>query len=297
MEKLLKKEEYFMWTKAYQVTLNKLKEKLVNTPILVYPKWNKQLHIHIDALGITLGAVLVQHKERNMDHPIYFASRKLSTIKKNYTTIVKEALAMVYSLQKFRHYLLGVPFKFFTDHSNLKYLLNNPVLEGRICQWLLLFQEFTFKLVIKMGRLNVGPEHLSRLESGENEGPLDDQLPDADLFQIEAIPNYLEEIVVLLTTGYCWEGYTSTQKRHLIRIEKPSHWDELPLNPIHTVQIFDKCVVDFISPIMPQAHHSDARYIITATEYLTRWVEEAPVKDCTIDTVARFIFECIISRF
>lgn len=52
-----------------------------------------------------------------MDHSIYFASRKLPTTKKNYKTTEREALAMVYSLQKFRHYLLGAPFKFFTDHS------------------------------------------------------------------------------------------------------------------------------------------------------------------------------------
>lgn len=99
-----------------------------------------------------------------MDHPIYFASRKLSKAEKNYTTTKREALAMVYSLHKFRHYLLGAPFKFFTDHSTLKYMVNNLVLEGRIRQWLLLFQELTFEVVIKLGRSNMGKTHLSRLE-------------------------------------------------------------------------------------------------------------------------------------
>lgn len=51
-------------------------------------------------------------------------------------------------------------FKFFTDHSTLKYLVNKPVLEGRIYIWLLPFQEFNFEVVIKLGRLNVGPDHL-----------------------------------------------------------------------------------------------------------------------------------------
>ena len=98
---------------------------------------------------------------------------------------------MVYSLQKFRHYLLGGTLKFFTDHLALKYLVNKPVLEGRICRWLLLFQEFTFEVIVKPGRLNVGPDHLSRLENRENGGSLDDQLLDADLFRVEAIPDYL----------------------------------------------------------------------------------------------------------
>lgn len=140
MEKLLKRMKAFKWTEAFQAALNKLKEKLVSAPILVYLDRNNQFHVHIDASGITLGAVLAQPRERNMDHPIYFASRKLSTTKKNYTTIEREALTMVYSLQKFRHYLLGAPFKFFMGHSALKYLINKPVLEGRICRWFLLLQ-------------------------------------------------------------------------------------------------------------------------------------------------------------
>jgi hypothetical protein len=51
----------------------------------------------------------------------------------------REGLAMVYALQKFIHYLLGGHFNMFTDHSALKYLVNKPLLEGRIFIWLLLF--------------------------------------------------------------------------------------------------------------------------------------------------------------
>ena len=58
-------------------------------------------------------------------------------------------------------------------------------------------------MVVKPSRLNVGPNHLSRLEIGENDGEIDDQLLDADLFRIEAIPNHLEEIATLLTIGSC----------------------------------------------------------------------------------------------
>ena len=123
---------------------------------------------------------------------------------------------MVYSLQKFCHYLLGGKFKFFTDHSALKYLVNKPVLEGRICRWLLLFQEFTFEVIFEPDRLNVGPDHLSRLETGENEGSLDDQLPDVDLFRVEAVPDYLADIATYLTTGQCPQDYTPLQKFHLV---------------------------------------------------------------------------------
>jgi hypothetical protein len=97
----------------------------------------------------------------------------------NYTTIEREGLAMVYAMQKFRHYLLGGHFKMFTNHSALKYLVNKPVMGGRICRWLLLFQEYDFEIVVKPGRMNNGPDHLTRLEHGEEPTSLDDTLPDA----------------------------------------------------------------------------------------------------------------------
>jgi hypothetical protein len=90
------------------------------------------------------------------------------------------------------------------------------VLEGHICRWLLLFQEFSFEVIVKPDKLNVRPDHLSHLESGESGGPVDDQLPDADLFRIEAIPDYLSDISLFLTTGTMPEGYSTTQKRHLV---------------------------------------------------------------------------------
>jgi hypothetical protein len=96
--------------------------------------------VHVDASTITLGAIPVQPGAGDLDHPIAFASRKLSESEQNYNTTEREGLAMVYTLQKFRHYLLGKHFKMFTDHSSLKYLVNKLVLGGSIYRWLLLFR-------------------------------------------------------------------------------------------------------------------------------------------------------------
>ena len=117
---------------------------MVTTPILVFPYWKKIFHVHVDASSIALGIILAQPGEGGIDHPIAFASRKLSSVERNYTTTEREGLAMVYALQKFRHYLLGFHFKMFTNHSTLKYLVNKPVLGGKIYRWLLLFWEYDF---------------------------------------------------------------------------------------------------------------------------------------------------------
>ena len=106
---------------------------MVTMPILVFPDWKKIFHVHVDASSIALGIILAQPGEEGINHPIAFASRKLSSAERNYTTTAREGLSMVYALQKFRHYLLGSHFKMYWNEP-LKYLVNKPVLGGEICR-------------------------------------------------------------------------------------------------------------------------------------------------------------------
>lgn len=83
----------------------------------------------------------------------------------------------------------------FTDHSTLKYLVNKTVLGGKICWWLLLFQEYDFKVIVKPGRLNVGLDHLPKIETGEEPTSLEDNLPNAQLFEIKFIDDHFVDII------------------------------------------------------------------------------------------------------
>jgi len=86
LEKLLCKVVNYVWTQECQETLDMLKERLVPASILIFPDWTNIFHMHVDASSIALGAVLAQPRENNIDHPVYFSSRKLSYSKNNYTT-------------------------------------------------------------------------------------------------------------------------------------------------------------------------------------------------------------------
>ena len=142
---------------------------MVTVSILVFLDWKKEFHVHVDASCIVLGAMLTQAGEGELDHLITFASKKLSKVENNYSTTEREGLAMVYVLQKFRHYLLGRHFKMYIDHSSLKYLVNKPVLGGGgRCRWLFLFQEYDLEVIVKPGRLNAGPNHLAWIETGRS---------------------------------------------------------------------------------------------------------------------------------
>jgi hypothetical protein len=104
----------------------------------------------------------------------------------------------------------------FTHHSELKYLVNKLVLGGRICIWLLLFQEYDFEIVVKPGRMNKGPDHLSRLEHGEEPTSLEDTLPYAQLLAIKGVDDHFVDIVQFLSTGMAPREYTIIQKKQMV---------------------------------------------------------------------------------
>ena len=71
----------------------------------------------------------------------------------------------------------------------------------------------------------------------------------------------------------------------------------MPLKPHVTLQALDKWAIDFVGPINPPGKRMGTRYIITAIDYLTKWDEATPVKDCSATTTTQFIFENILTRF
>jgi hypothetical protein len=201
MEKFIKKDTKFQWNESCQQGLDTMKENMVTSPILVFPDWEKTFHVHVCASAIALGAILAQPGVGELDHPIAFASRKLSDSENNYNTTEQEGMEMVYALQKFRNYLLGKHFKMFTNHLALKYLVNKSVLGGRICQYLLLFQEFDFEVIVKQGRLNARPVHLSRVTNGEETTNLEDTFLDVKLFSFQVVDDYFVDIIEYLSIG------------------------------------------------------------------------------------------------
>jgi hypothetical protein len=71
-----------------------------------------------------------------------------------------------------------------------------------------LFQEYDFEIIVKLGRMNKGPDHLSRLEHGEEPTSLEDTLLDAQLLTIRNIDDHFTDIVQFLSTGMAPSEYT-----------------------------------------------------------------------------------------
>ena len=133
---------------------------------------------------------------------VYYERKTLNEVKRNYTTIEKELLAVVYALDKFRAYLVGSNIIIFIDHSTLKYLLTKQDSMARLIRWVLLLQEFNLHIKDKKRVENVVADHLSRLTIAHNthSPPINDEFPEESLLVVESAPWYAH-IANFLATG------------------------------------------------------------------------------------------------
>lgn len=109
----------FEWTVECEKAFNTIKESLTTAPVLVFPKFTQGFVLATDASDRGLGAVLSQVYD-GKETAIAYVSRVLRKAETNFSTIEKEALALVWTVGHFQPYLLGRPFTLITAHCPLK---------------------------------------------------------------------------------------------------------------------------------------------------------------------------------
>nr|GEZ50964.1 reverse transcriptase domain-containing protein [Tanacetum cinerariifolium] len=161
---LLKKNTPFIFFEDCIKAFQTLKKKLTKAPILIAPNWDLPFELMYEASDFAIGAILGQRHEKHFK-PIHYASKTMTNAKSNYITKEKEMLAVVYEFEKFRSYLIMNKSIVHTDHSALKYLFAKKDAKARLLRWVLLLQEFDFKVLDTKGAENLAADHLSCLEN------------------------------------------------------------------------------------------------------------------------------------
>jgi hypothetical protein len=219
---LLMKDAEFKWTNFCQEAFNTLKNQLSTAPILRGLDWTLPFHISSDASDTAIGAVLGQ-EEDHLPYAIYFISKNMSPAELNYTVTEKEFLAVIYAINKFRHYITGYSTFVHTDHSAIKYLMNKPITNARVTRWLLLFQEFDITIVDRPGKENVVADFLSRLTVNDD-NPVDDSFLDEYLFAVSAHSPWYTDIANYLVAGNLLSHLSYREKRSIVHQSARYSW-------------------------------------------------------------------------
>ena len=114
---LLHKDAQWCWTPQHSQAVKAIKQVLTSSTTLLHHDPELLLSIACDASQVGIGAVLFHTLSDGSEKPIACASPKLTKVERNYAQIQKEALAIIYGVQKFRQCLLGKKFNLITDHK------------------------------------------------------------------------------------------------------------------------------------------------------------------------------------
>nr|GEX92246.1 reverse transcriptase domain-containing protein [Tanacetum cinerariifolium] len=164
MTQLLIKDAPFNFFEECIHAFDTLKRELTQAPIMIKPDWSLPFEIMCEASDYAIGVVLGLRIDKHFK-PIHYASKIMNEAQETYITTEKALLAVVFTFNKFRQYLVLSKTMVFTDHSTLRYLFTKQDAKLRLNRWILLLQEFDIKIRDKKGAENLTVDHLSRLKN------------------------------------------------------------------------------------------------------------------------------------
>nr|GFC55465.1 reverse transcriptase domain-containing protein [Tanacetum cinerariifolium] len=248
MTHLLEKNSPFIFSNECIQAFRTLKEKLTEAPILIAPNWDQPFELMYDTSEYAVGAVLGQRVEKHF-RPIHYASKTMNQAEMNYTTTETEMLAVVYAFEKFRLYLIMNKSIVYTDHSALKYLFAKKDAKARFLCWILLLQEFNFKVIDTKGAKNYAADHLSRLENPyEN---VFDPKEINDTFPLESLNKvahqdpstpWFADFANYHAEKFIIKGMTTQQKQKFFKDARHYFWDDPYLFRTCPDQIIRRCL-------------------------------------------------------
>lgn len=197
--RLTNKNITWSWNKIQEDAFLQLKKTLTSNVILAHYDPKLPIGISCDASGVGVGVVLFHRYEDGSERPIAYASKVLTRSQKNYAQIHKEALSIIYGLNKFHQFLYGRKLVIVTDHKPLLVIFNNKgcnniLVANRLARWAIILNNYDYEIEYRKTQDHGNSDMLSRFASGED---LDfDKREDRDDIEMVCAIQYLTDHVV-----------------------------------------------------------------------------------------------------
>lgn len=171
INQLRRKNAKFEWGKHQQDSFQALKDHIVSATEMAHFQEHLPIILATDASSYGIGAVISHLYADGTERPIAFASKTLDQHQEKYSQIEKEALSIVFGVQRFHTYLYGRKFILITDHKPLVTLFSPnkqlPTMTAhRIQRWAIILMAYQFEIKYRRSSEHGNADALSRLPIG-----------------------------------------------------------------------------------------------------------------------------------
>ncbi|KAL2543261.1 RNA-directed DNA polymerase [Abeliophyllum distichum] len=209
LQKKLKKDHKWNWTKEDTIYVQKIKRKIKDLPSLYHPKTGDNMIIETDAFQEFWGGVLkALDSNDSIEKLCSYSSGTFTDAEKNYHINKKEILAMKKAITKFRLYVISDKFLVRTDSSICKSFMKCQVKMADIADQIVdIKEEIEIKrleISTTQQKITILEKRLARLEKSTDTGKKTAETSspkEEEKGKWTALGKLLEELKVPKSTG------------------------------------------------------------------------------------------------
>eukprot|EP00253_Pinus_taeda_P021596 PITA_21596 len=330
---MIMKNSVFRWGSVEKEAFDSIKQSIINAPALNNPNFSNHFILYTIVSTSSYVAVLTQINDHNLEAPISFYSSNLQGVELNYSKVEKQAFAVYKAVKHYRPFLLKAHTKVIVPFLVVRQLLIQRELGEKRANWVTTLQEYDLeikpaKIVRGQGfcRLLAGASNIQ--ESGDTE-----YTEEINQISITDPESKYADLIFYLKNGYAPPNISYKNKR-TIRLKAKNF---IIIDDVLFRQNYDSILLRCLEKpeaqkVLQELHDGTAgghfgadttahkiiharyywptlfrdtheysskqhKYILTATDYFTKWVEEIPLKTTNSEVIIEFIDQFIITRF
>ncbi|KAI4291963.1 hypothetical protein PAPHI01_1237 [Pancytospora philotis] len=286
-------------TKAFEALRGAVKESTSRA----LPNFDQEFIVITDASKVAIGGILAQRDEHGTEQIVHVFSKALDSAQKNYSVTDLELLAVVKSLEQFRHYILGRRFKLRTDHRSLLFLQECKSPTSRQLRYALKLQDYDYNIEHIRGEDNPA-DSISRYIGAVQLRPADDPLSKEQQSQIlseyhQALGHGSSNAMKhAIQQKYKWEGMykdidSFTQNCQLC-LKGGYELRRRGNRALATHRPNELWEIDIMGYLDETKRGN--KYIFVAIDHYSKWIEAAAIKAKDKEAICRLVKSLIIDK-